>query len=268
MSGGKWKSVLIALMILLFLAGIAVLLYPHIYGAIVDHEITLNAEEFLSWVKILPYVPDTDREEIPDATAPIEPTEPEETEPMLYPDLWADMVSYNETIYAQGQSGLSCEYDYQKPSFKLTDYGLEDEIFGVITIPAMELEMPIYLGATNQHMADGAAHMSQTSLPIGGENTNCVIAGHRGYSGASYFRYIEKLHVGDEVIITNLWETLTYKVVEIRIIYPYEVEEILIQDGRELLTLLTCHPYASGGKQRYLVFCERSIEPDSTSATN
>lgn len=268
MSGDKWKSVLIALMILLFLAGIAVLLYPHIYGAIVDHEITLNAEEFLSWVEILPYVPDTDKEEIPDATAPIEPTEPVETEPMLYPDLWADMVFYNETIYAQGQSGLSCEYDYQKPSFKLTDYGLENEIFGVITIPAMELEMPIYLGATNQHMADGAAHMSQTSLPIGGENTNCVIAGHRGYSGASYFRYIEKLHVGDEVIITNLWETLTYKVVEIRIIYPYEVEEILIQDGRELLTLLTCHPYASGGKRRYLVFCERSIEPDSTSATN
>jgi sortase A len=62
------------------------------------------------------------------------------------------------------------------------------------------------------------------------------------------------------VTITNLWETLTYKVVEIKIIYPYEVEQILIQDGRELLTLLTCHPYASGGRQRYLVFCERVVE--------
>lgn len=66
--------------------------------------------------------------------------------------------------------------------------------------------------------------------------------------------------MGDYVTITNLWETLTYKVVEIKIIYPYEVEQILIQDGRELLTLLTCHPYASGGRQRYLVFCERVVE--------
>lgn len=117
--------------------------------------------------------------------------------------------------------------------------------------------MPIYLGATNQHMADGAAHLSQTSLLIGGENTNCVIAGHRSYGGASYFRYIEKLQIGDIVTATNLWEQLTYQVAKIKIIYPYQVEEILIQPGRELLTLLTCHPYASGGKQRYLVICER-----------
>ncbi len=185
----------------------------------------------------------------------VDATQP--AEERLYPDLWADMTAYNETIYAQGQSGLSCQYDYQKPSFILKDYGLEDEVFGTISIPAMDLNMPIFLGATDQHMADGVGHMSQTSLPIGGENTNCVIAGHRGYSGANYFRYIEKLQIGDTVTITNLWETLDYRVVQIKIIYPNEVEEILIQPGRELLTLLTCHPYASGGKQRYLVICER-----------
>ena len=120
--------------------------------------------------------------------------------------------------------------------------------------------LSLFLGATDSHMEEGAAHLSQTSLPIGGPNTNCVIAGHRGYSGASYFRYIEKLQVGDYVTITNLWETLTYRVVEIKIINPYEVEQILIQPGRELLTLLTCHPYASGGRQRYLVFCERVVD--------
>ena len=128
-------------------------------------------------------------------------TESEETRD--YPELWADMVRYNEAIYTQGQAGLSCEYDYQKPSFRLSDYGLGDEVFGVISIPAMELEMPIFLGATEQHMADGAAHLSQTSLPIGGENTNCVIAGHRGYNGASYFRYIDKLKVGDLVSVPS-----------------------------------------------------------------
>ena len=106
-------------------------------------------------------------------------------------------------------------------------------------------------------MADGAAHLSQTSLPIGGPNTNCVIAGHRGWGGAPYFRYLTDLQPGDKVEIRNLWETLSYEVSEIQIIAPNEVESIHIRPGQELLTLLTCHPYASGGRQRYLVICER-----------
>lgn len=63
---------------------------------------------------------------------------------------------------------------------------------------------------------------------------------------------------GNTVTVTNLWETLNYKVSEVRVISPNDVEAILIQPGHELLTLLTCHPPASGGKQRYLVFCERT----------
>ena len=248
MRSSKLRAFLIALMLLVFAAGLAFLLYPSLWGAAVDQKISLNAQGFLNR--------DATEPTIPEVIVTIDSlTEQEETRD--YPELWADMVRYNETIYTQGQAGLSCEYDYQKPSFTLTQYGLADEVFGVISIPAMELEMPIFLGATEQHMAAGAAHLSQTSLPIGGENTNCVIAGHRGYNGASYFRYIDKLNVGDLVSVTNLWETLTYRVCEIKIIDPHDVTEILIQPGRELLTLLTCHPYASGGKQRYVVYCER-----------
>ena len=248
MRNSKLRAFLIALMLLVFAAGLAFLLYPSLWGAAVDQKISLNAQGFLNRDETAPTIPDV-------IVTINSPTEPEETRD--YPELWADMVRYNETIYTQGQAGLSCEYDYQKPSFRLSDYGLGDEVFGVISIPAMELEMPIYLGATEQHMADGAAHLSQTSLPIGGENTNSVIAGHRGYNGASYFRYIDKLKVGDLVSVTNLWEELTYRVCEIKIIDPHDVTEILIQPGRELLTLLTCHPYASGGRQRYVVYCER-----------
>lgn len=247
MRRSKLRPLAIVLLVFIFIMGLSLFLYPYFRGAKIDQEILENAENFQSRVEVQPTTNAS--------TVIIDTTEP--TEEILYPDLWADMTAYNETIFAEGQSGLSCEYDYQNPSFTLTDYGLEDEVFGVITIPAMDLEMPIFLGATDKHMAEGAAHMSQTSLPIGGENTNCVIAGHRGYGGASYFRYIEKLQIGDTVSVTNIWETLEYRVVQIKIIYPYQVEEILIQEGRELLTLLTCHPYASGGKQRYLVVCER-----------
>lgn len=246
MRNGKLRGLLITVMLLVFLAGLASILYPYIWGAAVDSSIANTAKAFL----------DRDEPELPTTTIIIDSIEPEKVKP--YPELWEDMVRYNQSIAAQGQSGLSCAYDYQKASFRLADYGLPDEIFGVLSIPAIDLEMPIYLGATEKHMADGAAHLSQTSLPIGGMDTNCVIAGHRGYSGASYFRYLDQLHIGDRVSVTNLWETLTYRVCEIRVIDPSDVEEILIQPGRELLTLLTCHPYASGGRQRYVVYCERS----------
>ena len=253
------RKIIIGIMVLVFLAGLGFFLYPYAQGALIDREIQENAEDFHRRVEVQPTTGNA-------STVIIDTTEP--TEEQLYPDLWADMTAYNETIYAEGQSGLSCAYDYQKPSFILKDYGLEDEVFGVISIHAMDLNMPIYLGATEKHMADGAAHMSQTSLPIGGNNTNCVIAGHRGYGGASYFRYIEKLQIGDSVTITNLWETLEYRVVQIKIIYPNEVKEILIQENRDLLTLLTCHPYASGGKQRYLVICERVTQEENYGQTH
>ena len=123
----------------------------------------------------------------------------------------------------------------------------------------MELTMPVYLGASDDHLAAGAAVLGNTSAPIGGDNTNCVIAGHRGWKGADYFRHIDRLQVGDTVTLTNLWETLTYTVADIRIIQPHEVEKIKIQPNRDLLTLITCHPYASGGKQRYVVYCEREM---------
>ena len=268
MSGNKWLALLISLMIMLLCAGTAMVLYPYIYGSVMDHEIAQDAEAFLTRVEPTTATTTPAETEPVSVTVPVvlppESTPPTQPQEIPYESLRYAMEAYNRMIYAQGQSGLSCEYDYQKPSFSLLEYGIQDEIFGVITIPAMELEMPIYLGATYQHMADGAAHLSQTSLPIGGENTNCVIAGHRGWRGASYFRYIEKLQIGDEVRITNLWETLCYRVVDIQIIAPYEVERILIQEGRELLTLLTCHPYASGGKQRYLVFCERVGLPEQS----
>lgn len=252
----KWRKVLILVMLMVFIAGLGILLYPYLQGAIADYRITQKAHEFLEMVENHPAQPE---ETIPEKAEPT-PTEPEETDPVLHPELLEEMKRYNSQIWAEKQSGLCDPWAYEQPSFKLDEYGLDDEVFGVISIPCLDLEMPIYLGATYQHMADGAAHLSQTSLPIGGQNTNCVIAGHRGWGGACYFRYITDLEAGDEVVITNLWKELRYTVVETKIIDPNDVKEILIQEGREQLTLLTCHPYASGGKYRYVVYCERSKE--------
>ena len=249
------RRLAILVLIVIFLFGLGVLLYPYVEGYLVDKDIQNAAQDFLSWVEITPYVPDSSGSHVLEP-GPARPAIPEPSEPNEYVELWRDMNAYNQQIFTNGQSDLSGKQSYETPSFRLKDYGLENEIFAVISIPVLELEMPVFLGATYQHLADGAAHQSQTSIPLGGENTNSVIAGHRGWGGASYFRYITNLEVGDEVIITNLWDTTIYEVVEIKIIMPNEVEKILIQPGRELVTLMTCHPYASGGRQRYLVICE------------
>ena len=174
-----------------------------------------------------------------------------------YPELMADLQVYNQRIYAEKQSGLVDLEACEVPAVDLAAYGIEDEILGVLEIPAMDLTMPVYLGASDEHLAIGAAVLGSTSAPIGGDSTNCVIAGHRGWRGADYFRHIDRLQVGDTVTLTNLWETLTYTVADIQIIQPHEVDKIKIQQGRDLLTLLTCHPYASGGRQRYVVHCEK-----------
>lgn len=174
-----------------------------------------------------------------------------------YPELLAALQEYNRQLYAEKQSSLIDLEACEEPAADLTAYGIEDEIIGVLEIPAMELTMPVYLGASDAHLAAGAAVLGNTSAPIGGDNSNCVIAGHRGWKGADYFRHIDCLQVGDTVTLTNLWETLTYTVADIQIIQPHEVDKIKIQQGRDLLTLLTCHPYASGGRQRFVVYCKK-----------
>ena len=173
-----------------------------------------------------------------------------------YPELLATLQEYNRQLYAEKQCNLTDLEACEESTADLTAYGIEDEIIGVLEIPAMELTMPVYLGASDAHLAAGAAVLGNTSAPIGGDNTNCVIASHRGWRGADYFRHIDRLQAGDTVTLTNLWEMLTYTVADIRIIQPHEVDKIKIQQGRDLLTLLTCHPYASGGRERYVVYCE------------
>lgn len=251
----KGSGITLFFSILFLLSGFAVMLYPHINALWMDHSMRRDTEEFLSFVEI-------PQEQMQQGDSHVVVRHPEgdtTIAPVIYPELWLEMKAYNEVIFREGQENLFNQFAYESPSFLMSDYGLESETFGVISIPKLELEMPLFLGASKTNMAKGAAIMGETSLPIGGSNTNSVIAGHRGWNGAAYFLYLNQLEKGDTVTVTNLWETLTYVVMETRIINPDEVDAIRIQPDREMLTLLTCHPPASGGKQRMLIFCERVI---------
>ena len=122
----------------------------------------------------------------------------------------------------------------------------------------MGIELHIYLGANPRNMTRGAAHMSNTSYPIGGENTNCGLAGNGGYFQAPMFRNIQKLELGDVVQVQNFRETLQYEVSEIQVVNPDEVECLYIRPSEDLLTLITCHPYPTN-TYRYVVICTRIV---------
>ena len=184
-----------------------------------------------------------------------------ETDKENYTELLRQMEKYNTGIYENGQSGLKDAWSYAQNPFDFDTAGLPDDMIGYITIEAMNEKLPLYIGANEENMSKGAVVMGQTSMPIGGENTNCVIAAHRGYRGIPMFQYIEVLQPGDKVEITNLWETLEYEVVKSIVIYPDNIDAVKIIPGEDMLTLITCHPYTQN-YQRYVVYCRRAGNGD------
>ena len=184
-------------------------------------------------------------------------------------DLLEEIKAYNKEIYENGQAGFCDAWSYQQAPISLK--GLEDGKYGYISIPAMDVKLPLYIGASNENLTKGAAILGQTSIPIGEKNQNSVIAGHRGYHGSPYFREIEKLKKGDKVIIQTPWKKLTYYVEGYDIIDPNDIDAVKIQKGKDMVTLVTCHPYRSHGKYRYVVYCSRegkkTVSENTTTST-
>lgn len=170
-------------------------------------------------------------------------------------------VAYNQGLYEQKQTGFCDPWScVEVPDIPLLQETTEAG-FGYIRIEAMDVMLPLYVGASEAHMKKGAAVLGQTSLPVGGENTNAVIAAHRGYRGAAFFRDIEKVKPGDTVEIHSFWGTLYYRVTESTVIGSYDSDRVKICEGKDRITLLTCHPYRSHGKQRYVMYCDRVADP-------
>lgn len=178
--------------------------------------------------------------------------------------LYNDMKKYNQKIYLDNQMNLRDAFSFENHDFDFSTTGLDDDMIGYISIEAMDIKIPLYIGASKENMSKGATVLGETSMPIGGNNTNCVIAAHRGMgNGHPMFRNIEVLKQGDKVKITNLWNTLEYEVVKSIVILPDNIEKIKIIEGEDLITLITCHPYTQN-YQRYVVYCKRVNKTSNT----
>lgn len=173
-----------------------------------------------------------------------------------YSQLYEQMQAYNEQIYLNHQSGLKDAWSFEHHDFDFSELNTDQDMIGYITIPKMNIELPLYIGATVDNMNKGASVLGQTSMPIGGMNTNCVIAAHRGTYTSAMFRDIELLKAGDVIVIHNPWQQLEYEVIKAIAIEPNDIDAIKILDGQDLITLMTCHPYPES-YQRYVVYAQR-----------
>ena len=230
---------LLTLALLLFLAGVSVFLRPAVKTARYRQKNGRTIERFTETVQWL--------------RGPDRPEETEADEPPPFAELREACERYNAELYSSGQRDLTEETQLRAP-FDLSGYGWEEETFAVLSIPDAGIETAVYLGACAENLDRGAAVLGQTSLPLGGENTNCVIAGHRTWNGVIFFHPLRELAEGSTVYITNPWETLAYTVCEVTTIAPTDTDAVRIREGRDLLTLFTCtYP----NTHRVLVVCER-----------
>jgi len=158
-----------------------------------------------------------------------------------YDEMMEEARRYNERLYRDGRSwDMSDEEreEYQKV-LDVTGTG----IMGYIEIQKINCFLPIYHGTDDSVLQIAIGHIEGSSLPVGGANTHSVLSGHRGLPSAKLFSDLDQIREGDSFVIRVLDEMLTYEVDQIRIVLPHELQDLELQDGKDLCTLVTCTPY-------------------------
>lgn len=266
----KKKKILVFILLLIFLIGLGVFLYPIVSRIIINKKVEDNIKvfedernKFIDEAVKDGKLPATDKMPVDENGDPapykqvLSTPEPVEQQPYL-DELYQYMRKRNRELYDTGQKQLNNSSSYMYPEIKLKDFGINSNSIGTVSIEKLGLKLPIFLGANDNNMVAGCGHLTYTSYPIGGSNTNSVIAIHRGLGGSDFLRYVERLEKGDIVRVENFWYTLEYVVTKSEVIEPDDVYPIFIQKGKDMLTLYTCHPYGVNS-HRYLVYCERKL---------
>ena len=158
-----------------------------------------------------------------------------------YQALWEAAAAYNASLLERDNAYLLTEE--QKAAYEqlLNVSGLG--IMGYIEIPSIDCSLPIYHGTEESVLQIAIGHLEWTSLPVGGESTHCVLSGHRGLPSAKLFTNLDKLQEGDVFLLRVLDEVLTYEVDQILIVEPQETGALRIVEGEDYCTLVTCTPY-------------------------
>ena len=203
------------LLIIVFLAGLSLLLYP----TVSDYWNSFHASR---------------------AVAAYDETV-RQLDPDRYRDLWDAARAYNRDLAARG-GGTSLTPEQKRTYDSLLDVD-DTGIMGYIEIPNIKVSLPIYHGVEESVLQVAVGHLEWSSLPTGGEGTHCVLSGHRGLPSARLFTNLDRLTEGDTFVIRVLDEVMTYEVDQILIVEPEDVSALQIEPGQDLCTLVTCTPY-------------------------
>ncbi|MDM8246415.1 class C sortase [Collinsella tanakaei] len=227
------KRVRDILPVLVILAGLLVLLYPTISNYLIEQNASRAVASY------------------DQATVDLSA---QEREQML-----ARAHAYNDALAAS--SGAPTASEGGEPAQAVEAYedllNLNgDGMMGYIIIPKMNVELPVYHGVEEKVLQVGVGHLSETSLPVGGESTHAALSGHRGLPSAKLFTDLDQMEEGDQFYIKILGETLAYEVHSIETVLPTETESLAIQPGEDLVTLITCTPYGINS-HRLLVHAHR-----------
>lgn len=158
-----------------------------------------------------------------------------------YDQMIADAQSYNETLPGKAQRYTLSDEEKEAYNALLDPSG--NGAMGYIEIPEIKCSLPIYHGTGEAVLQIAVGHIEGTSLPVGGPGSHTVLSGHRGLPSAKLFTDLDKLVIGDTFMLRILDETLTYEVDQILIVEPHEMQALEIEDGRDYCTLVTCTPY-------------------------
>ena len=216
----KRNLLLLLAPLLLFAAGAGIFLYPAISNYLAERQQTEVIHTYQAKV--------------------------DEMEQAKLDEAWQEAVEYNENLagdpvhdpFVMG-SGYVLPDNYEDV---LNING--DGVMGYVEIPKIDVYLPIYHGTSEEVLAEGAGHLEMTALPIGGENRHSVISAHRGLPSAELFTRLDEMEAGDQFYIHVLDQTLAYEVDQIEVILPEELSLLQPEEDRDLLTLLTCTPYA------------------------
>lgn len=158
-----------------------------------------------------------------------------------YDELWNAAREYNQSLLDRTNSFVLTNEQETEYNQLLNVSG--NGIMGYIEIPSLKVVLPIYHGTDEGVLQVAIGHLQWSSLPIGGKSSHCVISGHRGLPSARLFTDLDQMVEGDLFLLRVLDEVLTYEVDQIRIVEPYQIQELLISEGEDLCTLVTCTPY-------------------------
>ena len=202
------------LIILILVAGLSLLLYPSVADWWNSFHQSQAISDYADALKELP--------------------------PEDYDKLFEDAYAYNQAL-RELQYPLM---DYEKvPGYyeqlKVTDSG----VICYVNIPKINVKLPVYHGTSEGVLQVAVGHLEGTSLPTGGESTHCVLSAHRGLPSAKLFTDLDQMEVGDRFTLTVADRTMTYEVDQILVVLPEQVNDLYVQEGMDLCTLITCTPY-------------------------